>query len=255
MKVTDKVKYYITSDTHGFYDELIEALQAAGYFDDTGSHKLVILGDLMDRGYQAEELQNFVVDLIEKDEIILIRGNHEDLFVELATVDQGLPYSHHLSNETYDTALQLTGYSFSRACINNDDFAEAARETPFYKTIIPAMKDYFETANYVFTHGWIPCIMERDGSYSFYSAWREASREEWASARWYNGIDAARTANEDKTVICGHWHTSYGHSKYEGKGSEFGEDADFSPYYGLCVIAIDACTDHSEKVNVIVIED
>ena len=75
------------------------------------------------------------------------------------------------------------------------------------------------------------------------------------SARWINGMDAAQTAADDKTVVCGHWHASYGHSRYEKKCTEFGPDADFSPYYGPGVIAIDACTAHSMRINVLVIED
>ena len=58
-----------------------------------------------------------------------------------------------------------------------------------------------------------------------------------------------------KTVVCGHFHTSYGHSKFERKCTEFGEDADFSPFYAEGIIAIDGCTAHSGKVNCIVIED
>ena len=68
-------------------------------------------------------------------------------------------------------------------------------------------------------------------------------------------MDAAQTCRERKTVLCGHWHCSYGHSVYEGRGSEFGPDADFSPYFGAGVIALDACTAHSGKVNVLVLED
>ena len=41
------------------------------------------------------------------------------------------------------------------------------------------MVDYYETAHYVFVHGWIPCIQERDGSYSHRSDWREATPGEW----------------------------------------------------------------------------
>ena len=37
--------------------------------------------------------------------------------------------------------------------------------------------------------------------------------------------------------------------KCENKGSEFGDDADFTPYYGLGVIVIDACTAHSGMVR------
>jgi len=206
-------------------------------------------------GHEANKLQSFILDLMDRDEIILIRKNHEDLFVELVTSDGGVAYKHHKHNGTYDTALQLTGYDLAMARIKNYDFADAAKETPFYNVIIPAMRDYFETENYVFTHAWIPCIRERNGSYSYFSTWRDASDDDWANARWYNGIDAAQTADEDKTVVCGHWHASYGHCKYEGKCSEFGADADFSPYYGPRIIAIDACTSHSKKLNVIVIED
>lgn len=249
------MKYYIASDIHGYYNEFHSALQSAGYFDDPAPHKLIILGDLFDRGTQAKELQDFIVALMEKDAVILIRGNHEDLFEELVTSDQGLPYSHHLGNGTYDTALQLTGYDLAMARIRNYDFAEAAKKTPFYTRIIPAMLPYLETPNYIFTHAWIPCIRERNGSYSHYGTWREASADEWSSARWINGIDAAQQASDDKIVVCGHWHTSYGHSKYEAKCSEFGEDADFTPYYGPGIIAVDACTAHSKKVNVIVVED
>ena len=162
---------------------------------------------------------------------------------------------YHKSNGTYDTALQLTDFDPVMVSIRHYDFADAAKDTPFYKEIIPAMLDYFETEHYVFTHGWIPSIPNRDKSYSYISSWREADREQWSQARWFNGMDAAQTADENKAIVCGHWHTSYGHSKYEHKGTEFGEDADFSPYYGPGIIAIDACTAFSGKVNCLVIED
>ena len=40
-----------------------------------------------------------------------------------------------------------------------------------------------------------------------------------------------------------------------GRCSEYGEDADFSPYYEKGIIAIDASTANSGKVNCIVIKD
>ena len=249
------MRYYVISDVHGYYTQMKSALEKAGFFSDTTPHKLIMLGDLFDRGHEAKQLQQFILEQMEQDKIILIRGNHEDLFVELVTTDAGMPYSYHKSNGTYDTALQLTGFDPVMASIRHYDFADAAKDTPFYKEIIPAMLDYFETEHYVFTHGWIPSIPNRDKSYSYISSWREAGREQWNQARWFNGMDAAQTADENKTIVCGHWHTSYGHSKYEHKGTEFGEDADFSPYYGPGIIAIDACTAFSGKVNCLAIED
>lgn len=248
------MKYYVTADTHGFYTFFREALTAMSFFEDKEPHKLIILGDLFDRGAEARELQEFVLQLMENDEVILIRGNHEDLFESLVTEDNGRPYEHHIHNGTYDTALQLTGYDPFMADIRRYDFTDAAKKTPFYKQIIPSMLDYFETEHYVFVHGWIPCLAERSG-YSYISDWRNAGPYAWANARWYNGMDAAQTCMEEKTIVCGHWHASYGHAQYEQKGSEFGEDADFSAYYGKGIIALDACTALSHKVNVIVIED
>lgn len=246
------MRYYVTADIHGFYMEFQTALRSSGYYEDPEPHKLIILGDLFDRGTEAKRLQDFILN--NREDVILIRGNHEDLFEELITADEGLPYSHHVSNGTYQTALQLTEFEPTMARIRNYDFADAARETPYYETIIPSMLDCYETDHYVFVHGWIPCIHSRKG-YSYYSEWRKAGAGEWHQARWYNGMDAARTCMEEKTIVCGHWHTSYGHSKYEGKGTEFGSDADFSPYYAPGIIALDACTAYSGRVNIITIDD
>lgn len=167
------MRYYVISDVHGYYTQMKSALEKAGFFSDTTPHKLIMLGDLFDRGHEAKQLQQFILEQMEQDKIILIRGNHEDLFVELVTTDAGMPYSYHKSNGTYDTALQLTGFDPVMASIRHYDFADAAKDTPFYKEIIPAMLDYFETEHYVFTHGWIPSIPNRDKSYSYISSWRD----------------------------------------------------------------------------------
>ena len=171
-----------------------------------------------------------------------------------ATEDDGKPYSHHVSNGTYDSALQLTGYDPVMASIRSYDFADAAKQTVFFQKIMPSMKDYYETEHYIFVHGWIPCLRDR-GSYSYTGDWRTAENL-WPEARWLNGMEVSRHVAEDgKTIVCGHWHASYGHSVMEGKGSEFGPDANFSPFYGQGVIALDACTAVSGFVNCIVIED
>ena len=249
------MRYYVVADVHGFYTPMMDALKKAGYFDDPQPHKLIMLGDLFDRGLEAVEMQNFVTDLIERDAVILIRGNHEDLFEELVTVDAGLPLRHHISNGTYETALQLTDFDIGIAPIRHYDFAEAARDTDFYKTIIPSMVNYYETKRYVFVHGWIPCLREKNG-YCYMANWRETEENFWRASRWINGMAASASVYEDgKTIVCGHWHASYGHAVLEKLGSEFGADADFHPYYGNGIIALDACPAASGFVNCIVIED
>ncbi len=248
------MKYYVTADVHGYCSLLRSALTEAGFFRDAEPHKLLILCDLFDRGKEAAAMQEFILEQMEADSVILIRGNHEDLYVSLVNEDEGCARTHHIHNGTYDTALQLTGYDRVLARRLNTRFAAAGRETPYYRRIIPAMRDFFETEHYIFAHGWIPFVDER-GVYRYGPDWRGAPEAEWVRARWTNGMDAAGICPEGKTVVCGHWHASYGHAKYEHKGSEFGPDADHTPYYGSGIIAMDACTALSGKVNVLLLED
>ena len=249
------MNYYVLSDIHAFCSLFRNTLRDAGYDDDPGEKKILILGDLFDRGQEALALQDCILDLMRDDRVILIKGNHEDLFQDLVTRDRGRPLRHHLQNGTYDTLEQLTGLHAGYSWHANMELARAGRETPFYTEIIPAMLDYYETKNYIFTHAWIPCENWYDGL--IYDAdWRDAGQTAWREARWINPMDAVRTVRaEQKTVVCGHFHCSYGHCRYENKGSEFGEDADFSPYTAPGIIAIDACTAYSRKMNCVVIRD
>lgn len=69
---------------------------------------------------------------------------------------------------------------------------------------------------------------------------------------------------EGKTVVCGHWHTSYGHSKLHSDGVEFPNKysanpehryANFDPFVDNGIIALDGCTALTDKVNCVVLED
>ncbi len=261
-KEGDDVKYYVMSDTHGFYSETVKALKENGFFNDSEPHKLILCGDMMDRGQEAVELQNFMSELLSKRELIFVRGNHEDLMVnminkiDLYMWDIALGMSNHNSNGTWDTALQLAGIKESFALRDIHKFADKVADSVFYKELIPASVDYYETEHHVFVHGWIP--VRGNANFSYDPKWRNANRQKWNGARWLNGMDMSekyKVVEPGKTIVCGHWHCSYGHCEYNRVGSEFGPTANFEPYYGNGVIAIDACTALSGKVNCIVIED
>lgn len=85
----------------------------------TEPHKLIICGDLFDRGKQSKKLQEFVIDFLQKDEVILIRGNHEDLLKDLVDklpmyAEAGLQYNHQYSNGTVQTVRDLTGSTLTK---------------------------------------------------------------------------------------------------------------------------------------------
>lgn len=83
------------------------------FFTDTEPHKLIICGDIYDRGVQAQELQAFILDLIDRNEVILIRGNHEDLMLDL--LNEWDEYSYldktNIQNGTVASMLQLTNFT------------------------------------------------------------------------------------------------------------------------------------------------
>lgn len=256
------MRYYVISDPHSFYTEMYKSLSDCGYFKEKKEHKLIICGDFFDRGKEALQMQNFILDLLEKDEVILIRGNHEDLAMMLLKEWDNGSYcqSHHYQNGTIDTVLQLTGYDEINSS-NQHMLKYMFYKTPYIDKIISKTVNYFETKHYLFVHGWIPCDQVYVNKWAFrYEKgidYKEASFQDWNIARWYNGMIAANDGVilKDKTIVCGHYNCSFGHSRYEHKGSEFGSDSINTPYYGKGIIAIDANTVVSHMVNCLIIDD
>ena len=259
------MKYYVIADPHGFYTEMHQALDKAGFFSDTEPHKLVLCGDMLDRGGEARKMVRFMADLLDKDQLIYILGNHEDLFVKcLQLIARGDiseimgRESHHYTNGTLGSLLQLALMNFDEANDFPSDLVRRVRLGDFYSKLLRCAVDYFETDNYVFCHGWIPVEQSPEGNLSYRADWRDASTDEWARARWLHGIELAVThkiLEPNKTIVCGHWHTSWGHSVLHKEGEEWGPSAIFAPFYDEGIIALDGCTSYSRIVNCIVIED
>lgn len=233
-------KLFVVGDVHGFYDELKQALNDAGFDPNNKEHFLISCGDHLDRGRQPQEVIDYLMSLERK---VLIRGNHESLFMDC--IKRGYPYGYDWANGTAQSIIDLAPevYTFPDAC------KVAYNKT---KDFIFSMADYFETENYIFVHSWVP--LNKDET-AIDSNWRNASASAWESARWGNPYELAESGFlPDKTLVFGHFHTSYPRAKYEGK-PEWEYGADFSIYYGDGYIAIDACTAYTHKINVLVIED
>ena len=117
--------------------------------------------------------------------------------------------------------------------------------------------DYFEVGNFVCVHGWVPCYQGLDD-------FRDATKADWERARWDNGMKMWSNPMcrvDGKTVICGHWHCSWGWSHLKQLRKEFPPtnrsdwQKSFEPFVEDGIIAIDACTSYSNLCNVIVIEE
>lgn len=252
------IKYFVVSDVHGFHSLLMAALADQGFELDNPNHHLVICGDAFDRGNQAVQMQDFLVFMQRNNRLIYVCGNHEDLLVEmvydLPRVVDHIEWTHHYSNGTVKTLMQLTGMTLSQ--IKRDPFRaqEYFFHTAFWKELMPEIVDYAEIGDCVFVHGWIPC-------FSHLSDWRNASPSEWRDARWWNGMEMWRNKacrEPGKTIVCGHWHCSWGHAVAAGLEPNdvncFGSNADFSPFDAEGILAIDGCVAYSGIMNCVVLE-
>ena len=70
------MRYYVVSDVHGFYTQLMSSLEKAGFFKEKKPCKLVVCGDLLDRGLEAKITADFALNLLEEERLIFVRGNH-----------------------------------------------------------------------------------------------------------------------------------------------------------------------------------
>ena len=55
------MKYFVSSDIHGFFNEWQNALKDKGFDLNNPEHKIILCGDLFDRGSQQKEIINFVL--------------------------------------------------------------------------------------------------------------------------------------------------------------------------------------------------
>ena len=244
-------KLFCVSDVHGFYDEMIEALDKAGFDTNNEEHWLISCGDHWDRGRQPRQVMNYIMQLPRK---ILVKGNHECLMMDCLTREY--PYDYDWSNGTAQSIIDLapSANTFEEACL---------MIYPKISKFIGGMVNYFETKNYIFVHSFVPlnsydhlpAYYRQGKQYSKMENWREAQQYQWDDAMWGNPFQlAAQGFLPDKTLVFGHFHTSWPRYYYDGK-EEWSPDADFSPYYGEGYIGIDACTAHSGKINCLVLED
>lgn len=271
-------KYFVVSDVHSFYDEMMKSLNERGFQVDNPDHYLVVAGDLFDRGPKTRELYDFVNKL--GDRFIYVKGNHEDLLEDCVAdiVSRRSISSHHFGNGTVRTVAAFCDCSEWE--IGETRRSEEIKQLVYTKTlpvlnfIATKAKDYVELGDYTVVHGWIPTIDENLSPFSkkpLRLAPREwwdnqedySSKDLWKEARWTNGMQAWKDGCviPDKTIICGHWHCSWGWSYLDQEYKEFppkgrkGWENSFQPYIKSGIMAIDACTAYSGIVNCIVLEE
>lgn len=267
-------KIFVTSDTHSFYDEMVKALNKQEFDIINKNHYLAICGDLFDRGPKSKEILQFVQSL--GDRFIYIRGNHEDLLMDcVRDIAAGKNIgSHHFSNGTVKTIEQLCDLKenelwFPRRSDSLNQFIYEKMK-PIMEWINTKSVDYAEIGDCILVHGWIPTTgdsIDFMGNLVHPRAipmerWGECGTITWEQARWENGMDMWKKGVRipDRTIIMGHYHSSYGHSHLHQDRKEFPDknrkewQKSFVPFVDDGIIAIDSCCAYSGFLNCIVLE-
>lgn len=261
-------KLFVFADVHGFYSMMEVHLKEKGFDINNEDHIFVSCGDLFDRGPENDRCLDFVNSLPD-DRKILVRGNHEDLLLD--ALHRGYFMQHDYHNHTLHTVSQLSGFEIDD--ILDQRFTCAAACTALltnedFKKYINSVSYFHYIGDYIFVHGWIPSRF-RDGfpltaKDRITDNWMTG---DWEDAVWTNGMKAWQRGERimDHTIVCGHYHTSWGHTHIHHKGVEFAEvwyetgtDPDMEEHFETFkddgIIALDGCTAYSGIMNCEVIE-
>ena len=242
------MKYFITSDIHGYYNVLIKELKRKNF--DPDKDTLITLGDNFDRGEYNVEMYEFLRDLPHK---ILVRGNHEDLFINM--VESNYISSADIHNGTYDTLRQfsrkylnlvLPQSYFTLAVEDELEALKRIKETEVYKFISDSNNwvNKVEFGKLLLTHASIPQGICR--------SWKEARR-----------VNPYMNRIPGKLLVAGHWFAYLGRDYESGIDSNLFLDVAlesnqkdlYKPYIADDLIMIDACTPYTHKCNVLVYDD
>ena len=257
-------KYFIVSDTHSYCTVLKNELNKKGFDINNKEHIFVLCGDLFDRGSESIELYNFIKS-IPKERRILIRGNHEYLFLDLLYKDFPDYYDH--TNGTVKTFNDLTNNEYY-------DWLDLISDERLNRIkrwfLSDEWIDYYETDKYIFTHAFIPLkINDSCCSQSMYSVdenflsysdnWRTSRPKEFENATWGCPWKLAKRGlnKTGKTIVCGHWHTADFFNNLKNLKEKYNVHENNPIFISkrYKIIGLDSCTAATNKVNVLVLNE
>jgi len=132
-------KIFAIGDIHGSIDRLQDLMQKIPI--DFANDTLLFIGDYIDRGPGSVEVVEYLMDLKKRvPEIILLKGNHEDMLEKYLDGTDRFTYLLNGGQSTLDSYLSKTHRS--------DSFPIPAEHIDFFKSL----RLYYETEAYIFVH-------------------------------------------------------------------------------------------------------
>ena len=141
------------SDIHGEVDLLNRLLDEMGYVPH--QDQLILLGDYVDRGRDARETLNRVMELVEGGAIALL-GNHEDLMLTALTSCRESDWNRWLKVNGGLATLQSYGFTSDQLItLSGEDFQLPDLHCDIldqHLEFIRSLRLYYETDDYLFVH-------------------------------------------------------------------------------------------------------
>lgn len=187
------------TDIHSYFTKFINLLESNNYNEEEDI--LILGGDYFDRGPESDLMAKWLIENHKKENIHLIRGNHDDFMTNLFNGIDFMYEFNYKSNGFGKTIKKLISpqrfYDPRRASV------VIQRKYPGLKEVIEGLVNYVEIEGIVYTHGALP------HNYS-----ENQSEEDWYGARWANSIEFAQTNQVEKQVAIGHWSVQHIHPQY-----------------------------------------
>lgn len=134
---------YAIGDIHGCLDHLERLLEEVN--PDLHRHKLVFIGDYIDRGPNSKGVVEYIIrlrKLYPPENIICLKGNHEAMFLDFLN---GIQPELFLFNGGRSTLREYWGERWDRL--------KHLRLPPEHEEFFLSLKNYYETPDYIFVHG------------------------------------------------------------------------------------------------------
>lgn len=189
---------FVIGDIHGEIDLFLSLLN---YFD-KNMHQLVLIGDLLDRGKNSKECLLLGMKLVEEQNAVYLRGNHEQLFLDFLKHPEDR-YSNYLLNGGGETIECL----LHKGAVNEYSPTEISLmiQTRYKKLInfLESLPYYFEWEQYICVHAGVDLSLV---------SWKNTSVRDFL---WIRNEFHTMINKTGRIIIFGHTPTMYLHRKMD----------------------------------------
>lgn len=181
---------FVIGDVHGKLDMLERLLMEWN----PDNEKLILLGDLIDRGPDSYGVVTLARKLKEVYGAEIVGGNHDQMFIDWLNLPESFYYYSQGGAVTIDSFFkEPTAYVYRPEHIAKRMLEMFPKEIAF----LSELKDYAEWRDYVFVHAGVELT---------YLDWRETSAVDF---RWMRGDFHYENNHTGKTFIFGHTPTRF----------------------------------------------